>query len=235
MHLRRGLAVASLLSAGTGTLQAAVYFDGTFIDADWSLTTIVNASAAGSSAAGNQIASGGNGGPYRFVRHSLTVSNAGNGAVTGLHLNANSFYDPSVQGPVTSINYSEDSIAFLGPGSVQAGGLYILQGGNSYVQRNPFLTMPLPAFSGWTANPASGLVAADFYRIDGAGTLFPFSNPDFSGSGGVMQLGFWRGNSNNGNVVTEAGIDNWRVEIIPAPGAAGVLGMGALLAWRRRR
>jgi hypothetical protein len=232
--MRPLLAAVLSLSAVAGSAQAVVFFDGVFNNADWSLNVITNATGVGSTSAGFQVLAGGNPNEYRRVRHQLVVSPPGNGAITGLHLNATAFYNPA-GGAITSINYSEDSIAFAGPGNVQGGGLYIRQGGRDYIQRNPILVMPLPAFASWTPNSAPGLVASDLYEISGTGVINPFSNPDFSIAGGVMQFGFWRGNSANGNVNTEAGIDNWRVEIIPAPSAAGLLALGGLVATRRRR
>jgi hypothetical protein len=75
--------------------------------------------------------------------------------------------------------------------------------------------------------------------MDNAGNLFAGNNPDFSIAGGVMQFGFWRGNSSgtltSGVFNSECGIDNWRVEVIPSPSGAMVLAGAGLIAIRRRR
>ncbi len=229
------LASATLaLAALSGTASAAVFFDGVFNPADWSLTVSTNASGAGSTVQANQIPAGGNPLEYRRIRNNLVVSSAGNGFVTGVHMNANSFYTPSSQGAISSINYSEDSIAFSGPGNVQGGGLAIIQGGRTYVQRLPIFVMPLPAFSTWTAQ-STVITASDMYELDNTGSFLPSSNPDFTIAGTIMQFGFWRGNSANQNVNTDAGIDNWRVEVIPTPAAASLLMGAGVLAARRRR
>jgi hypothetical protein len=222
------------LAALSGTASAAVFFDGVFNGSDWGLSVTTNISGAGSSAAGFQVLAGGNPNEYRRIRHQLVVSSAGNGAVIGVHLNALSFYTPSSQGAISSINYSEDSIAFAGPGNVQGSGLAIVQNGRTYVQRVPIFVMPLPTFSIWTSQSTS-LSAADLHELDNSGNFLPFNNPDFSATGSIMQFGFWRGNSANQSVNTDAGIDNWRVEVIPTPAAASMLLGAGVLASRRRR
>jgi hypothetical protein len=231
------LTVTALLA---GRASAVTYFDGVFNNSDWSLTTITNAGGAGSSVGAFQIPVGGNPNEYRIIRNNLNINGAGS-LVLGVHMNNTAFYNPVTQGAVTSINYSEDSINFLNQAGSngQGSGLAIVQNGNTYVMRNPILVMPYSGYSTWTFNPAAGLVASDLWMIDNAGNLYSGLNPDFSATGGIMQLGFWRGNSSgsatSGTFNSECGIDNWHVEIVPTPGAAAVLGLGGLMAARRRR
>lgn len=237
MH-RTSLAVLSLVAtAGLASSASAVtFFDGVFNNADWSLTTIVNTNAAGSSAQGLQFLSGGNPNEYRRIRNQLTVSSP-TGILHGFHMNVTAFYDPSSQGAISSINYSEDSINYVNQtGNGQGSGLAILQNGRFY-RTSTALVMPYSSFSTWQPNALPGLTAASFWEVDpGTGNIIA-GTPDFSASGTVMQLGFWRGNSNNGSINTECGIDNWNVVInqVPTPGAAALLGMGALTIARRRR
>lgn len=231
--MNRALLAVAFAAGTAASAQAVVYFDGVFNNADWALTLNINAGGVGSTGSGFQVLGGGNPNEYRRIRHSLNVS-GGIGQLVTLHQNVTANYNPSSQGAITGLTYSEDSIAFAGPGNVQGGGMYIRQGGRDYIQRVPVFVMPLPTFSVWTTQTAS-LSASDFHEIDNAGNIFAGNNPDFSATGGVMGLGFWRGNSNFGSVQTDAGIDNWRVEIVPAPGAAALLGLGALAAGRRRR
>jgi hypothetical protein len=226
------IAVTSL----AGSAQAVVFFDGVFNNADWTLTTITNANGVGSAANGLQIPVGGNPLQYRRIRHNLVVSGPG-GAVIGLHMRNTFSYNPG-GGAISVINYSEDSINFVNQaGNGQGSGLVIFQSGNYYVQRSPILVMPYATFNTWQPNSAPGLIASDFWRIDNSLNLFSGSNPDFSTSGGVMQFGFWRGNSGNFGYQTDCGIDNWRVDIVPVPGPAGsaVLALSGLIACRRRR
>lgn len=216
--------------------MAITFFDGIFNNPDWSLTHITNASGVGSSQVGFQVLTGGNPNEYRRIRNQLVVGSAGNGASTGIHLNNTAFYNPSA-GAITSINYSEDSINFVPtqPGNGQGSGLAIFQSGRYYIQRTPTLVMPGATFSTWQPNPAPGLVASDLWEISLTGILTSSSNPDFSTSGGVMQFGFWRGNSANQNINTECGIDNWSVTLVPSPGSLALVGMGGVAAMRRRR
>lgn len=231
--------VAGLIAASACAAQAQTYFDGVFNDPDWTLTTITNAGGAGSSVQAFQMPFGGNGGTYRIIRNNLSVS-AIDSRVFGVHMNVNAFYNPSTQGAVTSINYSEDSKNFLNQGgNGQGSGLAIIQSGNIYILRNPILVMPFSGYSNWAPNSAPGIVASDLWLLDNAGNVFAGQNPDFSASGGVMQFGFWRGNSSgtisSGTFNTECGIDNWHVQVVPAPGAAALLGIAGLLGARRRR
>lgn len=235
----RRIAVPAAIAAAalaTQAASAAVYFDGIFNDPDWTLTGFTNATGVGSFGAAFQMPVGGNPTQYRIIRHNLVVSNPGNGHYTSVHIKPTATYDPSSQGAISYIDYSEDSLNLLNqPGNGQGSGLAILQGGKYYIQRNPILVMPYSGYSTWAANVANGLLATDLYEIDNTGFMNPISNPDFSASGGIMQLGFWRGNSGNGSYNTECGIDNWNVNIVPSPASIALMGMGGLLAARRRR
>jgi hypothetical protein len=232
-------AVLSLLALA-GSAHGATYFDGVFNGADWALATVTNAAGVGSGGVGFQVPAGGNPNEYRRIQHSLIVGPPLNGAIFTFHININANYNPSTQGAITSIDYSEDSINFtpdtIVPGAGQAAGLLIIQNGKYYRQQSPFFVMPYSGFSNWAPNIATGLLAADFAEVTNTGIIMISSNPDFSAAGTNMQLGFWRGNSGNGGYNTDCGIDNWRVTIVPAPGAAALLGLsGLMVAGGRRR
>ena len=239
MSTARTIVAAALATLAFVSSANAVtsFFDGIFNNADWNLTVITNASGAGSTSVGFQVLAGGNPNEYRRIRNNGVVSTAGNGTVIGLHMNNFAFYTPSSSGAITSIAYSEDSINFLPslPGNGQGTGLAIMQNGKNYVLRTPTLVMPGSGFANWAPNAAPSIIASDMWEISGAGIFNSSSNPDFSASGTIMQLGFWRGNSANSNFSTDCGIDNWHVDIIPTPGSFALLGLGGLVAARRRR
>lgn len=230
-----------IIAAGcTSSAQANVTFtDGVFAPASWTSNTIADANGVGSTSLETQILTGGNNNEYMRIEINLVAIAAG-GGVFSLNRNTNAFYDPSIQGAVTHIDYSEDSRNFqpASGGNVQGTGLLIEQGGKTYIQRSPVLVMPNPGFTDWAQNSAAGLVASDLWEVTATGTLIASSNPDFSTSGAVMQFGFWRGASSGNFVGTDfrdAGIDNWRVVIAPSPASASLLGIGLFLSARRRR
>src|SRR5678815_2182300 len=76
----------------------------------------------------------------------------------------------------------------------------LIQGGVYYFGAD--ITFPSTA---WQSVQLTGLTAGDFSSVSA-------THPDFSTSGGPMQFGFARSNSNNpGNptIQTHHGIDNW--------------------------
>ena len=229
----RTLSIAFGFAVSASPAMAAfTFFDGTFKDPDWVLSTITNTNGSTSSSQGFQVASGGNGGSYRSVTHQMEVSGQ-YALVLSVHMSNGAFWDPSTQGAITSINYSEDSRNSVG---AMGTGLAISQGGNVYVLRQPGL---LYTFGNWGTNTRNGILAADMYRIDASGNFFSNQNPDFSASGGTMQFGFWRGNGSGttgaGSFSYDTAIDNWGVEIvIPSPGAFALVGMAGLIVSRRR-
>ena len=235
---RNLLAIGALaLASFAGSARAIVYSDGVFSPSNWSTTTMTNVSGTGSTVTPAQNLIGGNTNEWREVAHTLVVG-SGTGELIGVHLSGLSFYTPSSQGAITFINYSEDAINLIDerivPGAGQTTGLAIRQGGKDYILRPPSV-MPYSSFSTWQPISRAGIVASDMWEYSTAGGLNPFSNPDFSVAGSQMQLGFYRGNSGNSGYSTHCGIDNWRVEIVPTPGAATLLGLGMLAAVRRRR
>jgi hypothetical protein len=227
----RTLCIALGLAASPA-MASVTFFDGTFNDADWSLTTITNANGAASTVQGFQLATGGNGGSHRTVIHQMVVTGQ-YALVTGLHMNANATYDPSTQGGFSTIDYSEDAMASLG---LMGTGLAILQDGNFYVLRKPSL---MYAQGSWNTVARTGIVATDLYLIDSNGNFDQSRSPDFSAAGGVMQFGFWRANGSgtaaSGTFNYETGIDNWSVTlVVPSPGALALVGLAGLIGRRRR-
>lgn len=209
--------------------QTIMISDGVFAPSDWTLLQI-DVGGNGSFTTANQVLTGGNPNEHRRVFTSVAAN--ANDAVWGLHIYTPASYDPSIQGAVTSVCYSEDAILFAGGGSGQATGMVIEQASRYYV--GPAHVTP---FALWTAVADPVLLTSNFREIDlSTGVLNFGSNPDFSAAGSAMSFGFFRANSTNGGAYTrDGGIDNWSVCVVPAPGCLALLGLGGALAIRRRR
>jgi hypothetical protein len=147
-------------------------------------------------------ATGGDGdSQYRQMTHQIT----GAGSLVVLHGFDGGTYDPSTQGAIKELRYSwwhkVVTPAFVGAGVGEAVG--VLQDGKLY-------TFSLGAFTNTTWQPVSGTLTA--------GDFLPAPGPDFSASGGPIQFGYLRSNTNTSAASTQTmvhGMDNWRVMIVP--------------------
>src|SRR6185436_9991320 len=73
-------------------------------------------------------------------------------------------YDPSVDGAIGSLDYSEDAACTAGCfGDGQSTGPALLQGGNLYILIPVVVTGPS---STWTSHALNGLTAADFGLVN---------------------------------------------------------------------
>lgn len=218
------------------------FSDGTFNNTDWSLTELKNDGLA----TANQIGSGGNPGTFRQTVNTIPDQNY-TISVYGVSLRNNAIYNPSTQGAIISVDYSEDAATAPTSGS-QVSGPAILQGGQYFLRCTGILT-PNSA-DGWQTQTSLGLLATDFCLMDATGTPNPTMHPNFSSSGGQMQLGFFRGNviGPHNAIQPTAGIDNWSVTInnnqphaVPTLGEWGMIifiilaVLGAVYNLRRQR
>jgi hypothetical protein len=201
---------------------ATVFSDATFNGTDWGITNLQVGTGGGGAASGLQANTGGNPGDFRRV-FNVVMFNPGpspTAGVFGIHLRTAAVYDPSSQGAIKTIDYSEDAILFSGS---QSWSPALMQGGAYY--------LPLPT-SSFLQYPLFG------------------ANPDFSGSGGPITFGFVRGSLTVGPPGTaEGGIDNWfitvrphgEVTLTPVPGLSGVgiaalaVGLAIVALWRVRK
>jgi hypothetical protein len=195
------LAAANSAAAAVVTIQ-----DGTFANADW--TTTVEILNAGGSVSAFQVASGGNPGVFRRIENTLNsaIGTGVSNTVYGFHRFAGGTYDPTVGGPILSINYAEDSQRISG--GVQACGLAVRQGGVIYF--GPAFLTPT-AFGTWATTTQAALVASQFDALAPG-----MQNPDFSVSGAPLEFGFFRANSTSvggSGGTTYGGIDNWIVTL----------------------
>lgn len=214
------LASSLFLTVAPAARAGFVIADATFNTADWSKT--VRSTTGGATDTVQQLLAGGNPDAFRQMTHTLPSPSS----ISVVHLFLASAYDPSISGPITSIDYREDQIEFSPPFSGAAiGALPALR------QDGVFYFGPDVTFSdlSWHSVELTGLTAADFGPIG--------NQPDFSSSGGVIQFGFLRSNTNvsvSQALQTQHGTDNWSVTVnslaVPTLGGQGFVLLAVLLA-----
>jgi len=221
------VALATTFAFNCAALRAGMVFfsDGTFNDSDWTL--VIKTSGNGGTVSASQYTSGGNPGAYRRIENTVNAgSKSSPSVVYGFHIRSGATYDPSTQGPIAYIDYSEDSRMFSGFGDGQGTGPALLQSGKYYYASGLYAKQSV-----WTTQTLSSLVAADFVNVSD-----PNDHPDFSASGAPITFGFVRYNSTRsaGYSIT-AGIDNWEVSVasVPEPRSLKlfVTALALLLLW----
>lgn len=201
--------VFSLLVPVSSLAATVAFSDGTWANTNWTVTTEgLNLGGTGS---GTQTASGGNPGSYRRCTDTVNAADFQpfSNTVYVFHAMAGATYTPSVSGPIVSINYSEASMRITG--GQQACGLALRQGGVVYY--GPLFLNPT-TFNVWATTTQTALLASSFDA-----TPAGVQNPDFSGSGGVIEFGFVRANSTSvggSGSTTVGGIDNYSVTLTTA-------------------
>ncbi len=202
------LAAALVLAAATARAQTVTFSDGTFASADWSTTT--ETLNLGGTVTATSIASGGSPGSYREIDNTLNsaIGQPFSNSVFGFHANANAIFRPAIDGPISSIDYSEASIRLSSTGGVQACAIALRQNGVIYY--GPGFLNPTTV-GVWATTSQTGLTAANFDALAPG-----VQNPDFSSGGAPIQFGFSRSNSTSvggGGGTTNGGIDNWSVTV----------------------
>jgi hypothetical protein len=195
---------AALLPVGARNAPAAtvVLQDGTFANADWTVTTeVLN---LGGSASGTQTATGGNPGSYRQVTNTTNsaIGQPFSNTVFGFHRFSGGVYVPSTGGAILTVDFSAATDRITS--GQQAYGLALRQGGVIYY--GPLFLNPT-AFNTWATTTQPGLTAASFDALAPG-----VQNPNFSVSGSSIEFGFVSGNSTSvggGGGTTVGGIDNW--------------------------
>ena len=144
-------------------------------------------------------ATGGNPDGFRRMVHTLTTNTAPDfSTLLVQHRYTGATYDPSTQGAIVSIDFSQDQQSV---GAVY-GSFLIVQNGVAYEAVFPNGSV----FEGpWHRVALNALQPANFS---------PAPGPDFSATGGPMVFGFVRGNTARfAPATTTHDVDNWRVLI----------------------
>lgn len=206
------LIIFTLLSVGTAFGEYEVTFtDSFFNDADWDVTPFgYNLGGSGSY---HQETSGGNPGEYREISLSVIAApEEERNQIVTFHRRIGATYDPSVDGAIDHIDYSEDNKAIDAEGLGQGTGPALRQNGKIYVCGGS-TTLPTT----WTKWELPWKVAEDFgWLEEGALCCNQNQHPDFTSSGSEMELGFVRWNTTGEGgpaYTTIIGIDNWSFTI----------------------
>jgi hypothetical protein len=203
--LVNGVLVAFLFAAGSACADVTLS-DGEFPASNWETVLFYLEGNAGSVDLAAQVMSGGNPGAFRLT--GLTVKGTDEAhpysAVYVFQRFTPFVYDPSVSGPIVSLDYAEDCLRLTATTGGQATGPALRQGGVVFVDGHTGTTAPA-----WTHFALVDRTAEDFAPYGNAGV-----HPDFTSSGGLIEFGFYRANSSYASgYSTLAGIDNWMIRL----------------------
>ena len=188
---------------------AQTYSDTVFNNADWTVQQFLTGSFSTA-----QVATGGN--PDHFRRTEHSALNTGQSIIL-MHFKPSAVYDPKVSGAIQSIDFSFD-LKFLGgsTGTSQVGYRLAVRQADALYFSLPQLGVAqgpgsgLPG-AGWSPFSFKGLVASNFARYGGTGTI------DFSANGPPITFGYLTTNTVTADgTSTTSGIDNWFVNVSPA-------------------
>lgn len=190
--------------------STVTFFDGTFENSNWVLTTAFDSTPPGSSnGSASQVATGGNPESYRS-----TTLVFGTGIFAVSHMNALAVFNPASQGAITSVDYSYDFIKLVptGFGAINYM-LAVMQNGTLYVHPGE-----APGNESWTTYRHAGLVTSDFSSIAPNGFFGGTQHPDFSSTAPALQFGYVTLNSSpEPTASSTSGIDNWTVQLHITP------------------
>jgi hypothetical protein len=185
------------------------FHDETFLDADWTTTTL--AAGMGGSALAAQILADGNPGAYRSLTLMINAAQPGSASTfTSFSWKTTAVYDPSTAGAIASLDYVRDERLFSGGGQGQGTAIAVRQAGSVYLAAHQILPNTT-----WEHRATNGLTATDF-ALATSDQAAPPAKPDFSASVSPLEFGFSRSNSTSiGGPAysTRAGIDNWSVTL----------------------
>lgn len=196
------------------SMPGVAYQDGEFLETDWDVTAIVDPPLNGPAFTAQRVLEGGNPGAFRSASYDLTSVPS---SVRIFYSARSAIYDTAANGPIYTIDFSEDCITTSStylPYTVPL----LEQGGRRYVA-NSTLRQTCTS-TGWQVTPARrSLVAADFVQVDGPACSSAQSCPDFSAAGSPVGFGLVSAASLTSGLPQGAvaqfgqGFDNWRVTV----------------------
>jgi hypothetical protein len=198
--IRKSVVVA--LGAAITLCAADTNFsDGTFNDAAWTSSKVLDTTAGGATFSSAQVATGGN--PGSFNR---TDQASGNGTIYIAHLRNSFTYNPSTQGAIETLEYTYDSTEVSPPTPESAAGWVVLlvYQDDTYYATNIFDKV-VPGK--WFHFVRPGFTASSFRAVQDSA-----KHPDFSSTGGPIQFGFYTANLDTGGT-THIGVDNFSVTV----------------------
>jgi hypothetical protein len=183
--------------------------DSDFQDSNWQVEEVATEGAMYEAPVVRQESSGVDNSPFRNMTHSIeNATNCAESCTLGVVHTIATKYDPSADGAIAFINYTEaQKVITPGFDGAAVGWAFaVVQGGRRF--NGPSTT----AFTvtGWTTNGLCGLTQDDFGPADGP-------HPDFSASGGELSFAYIRTNTNTSEVaaITNVhGIDDFEVVIV---------------------
>jgi hypothetical protein len=202
-----------------------VVSDGTFADNDWTLVARPYGPGGGSGT-GTQVLLDG-AGDNGAARQTTNFAGPNDSGSYNASIYTAFTYSPAASGPLSALSISFDSRWVDGLVSL---GAVVEQNGLIWMAGYALNTFSWQTYTFTTAGES-------WFMINPSGGVLG-TGPDFSASGSPMRFGFWTGNGTGPGGIQytrTALVDNFVVSFVPSPGAAAVLGLGGLLAARRRR
>jgi hypothetical protein len=169
-----------------------LYTDDFTSDGNWTVSVLETMGSTGHSE--HVEATGGNPGGYRWMKNDHSDPSK----IAVRHL-FNSGYDPGIEGPVSHIDYREDSILLdQGTAGTLNGTFVVVQSGTVYIADIGNISS-----AAWSTVSRSSLTPSDFTP----------AGLDFSAAGGAMQFGYVRSSFTTDQYGGDMrhGIDNWTV------------------------
>ena len=150
---------------------------------------------------------------------------AAGGLIFAVHINESASYDPSTQGAIQSIDYSESARTFdtefntfggkSGPAIRQNGNFYIF----SFQNTRSIDEVADPTPSPWITIAFPGIQQNNFRLVTGPNTFDSTQHPDFSAAGGEIHFGLAGAQSHTGGCCStrQSDHDNWSMHVTQAP------------------